>query len=100
MFPVTSRYANTGTATFTLPDGRVVAYLRRRFVPYNPATIAVAEYVVVQGDRLDRITASYLGDPGQFWRICDVNNAMQPEELTDDSAIGRRLLIPLPQVGG
>ncbi len=97
MFPVTSRYYNIGTASLDLPDGRTVVYLRRRFIPYNPATIVLAEHIVVQGDRLDRITARYLGDPEQFWRVCDVNNAMQPEQLTDDSAIGRSLMIALPQ---
>ncbi len=97
MFPVTSRYYNIGTASVDLPDGRTVVYLRRRFKPYNQATIVLAEHIVVQGNRLDRITARYLGDPEQFWRVCDVNNAMQPEQLTDDSAIGRSLMIPLPQ---
>ncbi|GAC1623137.1 MAG: hypothetical protein NVS4B9_14550 [Ktedonobacteraceae bacterium] len=99
MFPVTSRYANIGAATFETPDGRTIVYLHRRFIPHSPATIVLAEHMVTQGDRLDRITALYLGDPTQFWRVADVNNAMQPEELTDDSAIGRRLLIPLPQGG-
>ena len=98
-FPVTSRYANIDTATFVTPDGRTIVYLQRRFIPYSPATIVLAEHTVTQGDRLDRITALYLGDPTQFWRVADVNNAMQPEELTGDSAIGRRLLIPLPQGG-
>ena len=37
-----------------------------------------------QGDRLDNIAARYLGDPEQFWRICDANGAMRPDELTDD----------------
>jgi len=100
MFAVTSRYASISTATYTLPDGRIVVYLQRRFIPQTAATVVLARYTVVQGDRLDRITANFMGDPEQFWRICDVNNVMQPEELTDDSAIGQQLLIPLPQVSG
>ena len=100
MFAVTSRYASISTATYTLPDGRTVVYLQRRFIPQTAATVVLARYTVVQGDRLDRITASYMGDPEQFWRICDVNNAMQPEKLTDDPAIGQQLMIPLPQVSG
>jgi hypothetical protein len=99
MFPVTSRYATIDTATFETADGRTVVYVRRRFLPYNPATIVLAEHTVTQSDRLDRITALYLGDPTQFWRVADVNNAMQPEELTDDASIGRQLRIPLPQGG-
>jgi hypothetical protein len=55
----------------------------------------MVEHPVVQDDRLDNITARYLGDPEQFWRVCDANNAMHPRELTEE--IGRRLRIPLPQ---
>jgi hypothetical protein len=51
--------------------------------------------VVFQGDRLDNIAALYLGDPEQFWRICDANAAMRPNELTE--TIGRRLRITLPE---
>jgi hypothetical protein len=100
MFAVTSRYAAISTATYTLPDGRTVVYLQRRFIPHTPATVVLARHTVVQGDRLDRIAATYMGDPERFWLICDANNAMQPELLTDDPAIGQQLLIPLPQVSG
>ena len=41
------------------------------------------------------ITARALGDPEHFWRICDGNDAMNPEELTEEP--GRMLLIPVPQ---
>jgi hypothetical protein len=97
MLPKTSRYYGLPTLTYDTPDGRTVAYLSRRFIPSTPPAIVLAEHVVTQGDRLDRITALYLGDPDHFWRVADVNNAMQPEELTADAAIGRRLSIPLPQ---
>jgi hypothetical protein len=53
------------------------------------------EHVVVQGDRLDNITARYLSDPEQFWRVCDANAAMRPDELTEEP--GRRLRITLPE---
>jgi hypothetical protein len=97
MFPVTSRYHSIETAKWTTADGREIAYLRRRFVP--PATTAVlAEHAVAEGERLDNITAQYLGDPEQFWRLCDANLAMHPRELTAE--IGRRLRIPLIQAGG
>ncbi len=99
MFPVTNRYYGIDTATFVTADGRTVAYLRRRFVPDRSNAVALAEHVVAQGDRLDNVTALYLGDPEQFWRLCDANNAMQPEELTADSQIGRTLRVPLPQGG-
>lgn len=95
MFTHTSRYYSLETAILTGPDGQQTAYKRRRFLP-NPAALRVlAEVSVNQGDRLDNITAKSLGDPEQFWRVCDINNALKPDELTAD--IGRKLLIPQPQ---
>ena len=95
MFDPTSRYANLPTATFTTPDGRVVAYVRRRFAPPGDALPLLVEVTVIQGDRLDNITARTLGDPEQFWRVCDANNALNPPDLTDEP--GRVLRVPIPQ---
>jgi hypothetical protein len=95
VFPPTSRYYSIDTATLVLPDGTGLVYLRRRFLPASDRFTVIQEHVVTQGERLDNITAKYLGDPQQFWRICDANDAMNPPELTDD--IGRRLRITLPE---
>lgn len=97
MFPVTSRYHAIETAKWAGPDGREIAYLRRRFLPPLGAASLIAEHAVVQDDRLDNISARYLNDPEQFWRVCDANRAMQPQALTDE--IGRRLRIEFPQQG-
>jgi len=94
-FPSTSRYYNIETATVETKDGRTLIYIRRRFVPPPERFSLLQEHVVVQGDRLDNITARYLGDPEQFWRVCDSNRAMRPDELTE--TIGRRLRITLPE---
>lgn len=94
-FPPTSRYYNLETATLETKNGRTLIYIRRRFVPPPERFSLLQEHVVVQGDRLDNITARYLGDPEQFWRICDSNRAMRPDELTE--TIGRRLRITLPE---
>lgn len=93
-FPPTSRYHDVEVATLELPDGRTVAYLRRRFVPPPESFALLREHVVRSGERLDHIAATYLGDAEQFWRIADANGAIAPEELTD--AAGRRLRITLP----
>jgi hypothetical protein len=95
MFDHTSRYYTLETASHTLPDGRVVAYKRRRFLPIPGDEPVLAEVVVTEGDRLDVITVRTLGLPEQFWRVCDANHAMNPKELTDE--IGRVLRILLPQ---
>lgn len=97
MFPLTSRYHGIEIAKLQTADDREVVYLRRRFVPFASAAPTLAEHTVTQGDRLDNITARYLGDPEQFWRLCDDNNAMRPDELIEK--IGRRLRIPFPQGG-
>ena len=100
MFPVTSRYHNIEIATFDLPDGRTVSYLRCRFLPDGTKAVVLAEHIVNQGDRLDNVTSRYLGDPEQFWLVCDANNAMRPDDLTaEPEEIGHRLIIPLPQGG-
>ena len=93
-FGPNSRYHDTEVAKLEAPDGRIVAYLRRRFVPQPESLALIAEHLVRQGDRLDNVAATYLGDPEQFWRIADANRAMAPEELTDGP--GTRLRITLP----
>lgn len=91
----TSRYYLTETAVFETADGRQIIYLRRRFLPAQERFALLQEHTVKQGERLDQITAQYLGDPEQFWRVADANAAMRPEELTEE--IGRRLRITLPE---
>jgi hypothetical protein len=95
VFPATSRYHDVETATVELPDGTELVYLRRRFVPSPDRFALLQVHVVVSGDRLDNVTAHYLGDPEQFWRIADANGALRPEELVE--RIGRRLRITLPE---
>jgi hypothetical protein len=97
MFPVTSRYYGIEVIQLTTSDGRALTYLRRRFLPAATNAVVITEHEVTQGERLDNITARYLGDPEQFWRLCDANDAMHPNEVTAE--IGRRIKIPLPQGG-
>jgi len=96
MFEHTSRYHTLETAIFTARDDRIIAYKRRRFLPRGADMLLLIEVPVIQGDRLDLITARTLGDPEQFWRVCDANNTMNPFELTAES--GTVLRVPVPQV--
>ncbi len=95
IFPPTSRYALTPTATYVRADGTSVTYIKRRFVPAPESLALLQWHQVVQGERLDNITARYLGDPEQFWRLCDANRALRPQELTE--TIGKQLRITLPE---
>lgn len=94
-FPSNSRYATIEQITWTRADGTVIAYLSRRFLPPADSFALLQEYVVTQDERLDNIAAQTLGDPLLFWQLCDANNAMRPDALTE--SIGRRLRITLPQ---
>lgn len=97
MFPRTSRYYNIEIVKYVTADRREIVYLRRRFLPRSTAASIIAEHNVEEGDRLDNVTAKYLGDPEQFWQVCDVNDAMRPDELTEE--IGRRLKVAMPTGG-
>jgi hypothetical protein len=94
-FPPTSRYHGIDTATMETVGGKTIVYLRRRFIAPPERFALLQEHTVTQGERLYNIAAQYLGDPEQFWRICDANAAMHPEELTE--TIGRRIRITLPE---
>lgn len=97
----TSRYITTDVATTSVPDGtgglREVRYLRRRFPPPPSTLQKLAEHPIARGDRLDLVTARYLGDPTQFWRVCDANLVIHPDELVARDRIGEQLRIPVPQ---
>jgi hypothetical protein len=97
VFEPTSRYVDLATDVLTAVDengdARVVAYVRRRFVPATTSATLVS-HALAQGERLDHLAARYLGDPTQFWRICDANGVLRPEDLVQDP--GRRVDLPLP----
>ncbi len=97
MFDPTSRYCQIETATMTVTDSedvsREIRYVRRRFISNPEDTTTIVEHTVIQGDRLDNLTARYLGDPTQFWRVCDANNVLRPADLEE---IGRVVKFTLP----
>jgi hypothetical protein len=95
LFPPTSRYFGLATNTITAPDGTTIVYVTRRIVPPASQFALLLLHTVTQGERLDNIANLYLGDPTAFWKLCDANNAMRPEELT--ITIGRQIRITLPQ---
>ena len=57
------------TLSYTAPNGQSYAYLARRIVPQPgaPNYATVAQHTVKQGDRLDLLAATYLGDPLMYW---------------------------------
>ncbi|HSY48931.1 MAG TPA: LysM domain-containing protein [Thermoanaerobaculia bacterium] len=94
-FPASSRYHGIGTLQLTVAaDGAPIVYLGRRFVPMPDRFALLTVHNVREGERLDNITAQYFGDPLQYWRLCDANNVIVPDELTDE--VGNEILITLP----
>jgi len=95
MFFRGSRYEHVPEAEIAGRDGRTIRYKRMRFIP--AAEGAFGE-MVRQDDRPDLLAYRVLGDPEQFWRLCDVNRVLRPVDLT--RAAGRRVGVPAPGVGG
>lgn len=95
MFSSTSRYYSLPLLKRTTRDGTEITYVSRRFLPSGDQFDLLFQHRVAEGERLDNITAQYLDDPEQFWRICDANEAMSPFDLTDP--VGQIVRITLPQ---
>ena len=94
-FPQTSRYFGLETVKLEKENGESIVYLKRRFIPQADRFSLIQEHTVSEGDRLDNISHQYLGDPEQFWQLCDANNAMVPDELT--AIAGDKIRITLPE---
>lgn len=92
MFTTRSRYASVADATYHAPDGRTVTYKTLRI---TPDAKLIQSHTVAQGDRLDLIAFQEYGDSEQFWRICDGNNALRPDDLTQQN--GAQIRIPIVQ---
>lgn len=93
-FAPNSRYVHTPIKTCTLPDGREVNYLARRFLPEPDELAQFATCSVAGGDRLDTIAARGFGDPELFWRLVDGNRELLPRRLVEE--VGRALRLTLP----
>lgn len=94
-FPETSRYHGIETATFQNDPDERITYLSRRFVPQSDRFDLLQEHVVNEGERLDNLTSQYYNDPEQFWKICDANGVLRPNELVE--TIGNKIRITLPE---
>ena len=81
MFEPGSRYYHLETLTHKGEDRVSRRYVKRRFLPRAENLRTLVEIAVDDGDRLDLICARTLGNSEQYWRICDAENAMNPETL-------------------
>jgi hypothetical protein len=97
MFFRGSRYEAIADTSITTADGRIIQYKRMRFIPAN-ATPPRSSVRVQSGDRPDLVAYRTIGDPEQFWRLCDLNLVRRPVDLT--ATAGSAVAIPAPQGGG
>jgi hypothetical protein len=88
MFERGSRYERVPEAVYVDAAGREHPYALLRELPRDAPALQVHE--LADGERLDLVAHRYFGDPEQFWRICDANRALRPQDL---EAPGLRLLI-------
>ena len=80
-FDPTSRYYGIASEVFVDEAGEAHAYIARRFVPPVDSYAQIGTHVVVEGERYDTVANEYLGDPTQFWQLCDANAVMDPADL-------------------
>ena len=83
MFFKGSRYEHVPTATVD-EAGRTVKYTLVRFIP---ETRPVAGHRVTADDRLDLVAWSAFRDAERFWRICDANDALWPDDLLEEGVM-------------
>ena len=91
MFFKGSRYEKVPERTITDASGRTIRYKTTRF---TPDTDAFAGHRVLNHERLDHIAWQHFRDAERYWRICDANRALWPDDLLEEAAI---LRIPPPE---
>jgi hypothetical protein len=97
MFFRGSRYENISDASLVTRNGRRIAYKHMRFIPKSNLLVRLGAKIEL-GDRPDLVAFRALGDPEQFWRLCDLNQVQRPVDLT--AIPGRPIFIPAPEGGG
>lgn len=93
-FPLNSRYRDVPLRTRVAPDGTVETFVGRRIIPALERYGIVGRHRLIAGDRIDGVAAEAIGDPEQYWKLCDANGDADPAQAAEPP--GRLLIIPLP----
>lgn len=91
-----SRYAGLPERHVALPGGRAAPVLAQRIIP-PPGAPPAGEFATRQDERADALAARVLGDPLQWWRLCDASLLPHAQALVGPS---RRVLRLPPLVEG
>ncbi len=89
-----SRYYGLPLLSRATSGGGQISYVSRRFIPPPEDFAVLQRYRVRQGDRVDVIAGSLLGNPLSYWQICDANLALQPDDVT--ATPGAFIVVTLP----
>ncbi len=92
MFFKGSRYAKAATTEIVDSRGLTLKYKKVRFIT-QPRKMR--EQIVNEFDRLDNVAYKHLRDSQRFWRICDLNYALWPDDIL--SVAGRSIDIPVAE---
>lgn len=84
MFDESSRYKDAPVETVEDARGREV----RAVTPQDTPNRRLAGYHRrQQAQRLDHLAHRYLGDATAYWKICEINDVMHPDQLAERSMI-------------
>ena len=83
---MTAQSRFTGQPTYTATDrrGRTVIVV---MPPGAPAQNVLGYHVRKEGQHLDHLAYRYLNDATAFWRICELNDVMHAEQLSEAAEI-------------
>ena len=84
VFDSLSRYLNLVPYSRQDHRGRRVSVLP---VPPPPDDTLLGIHLLRQGERLDHLAFRYLNNPAGFWRLCEMNDVMLAEALTEQREI-------------
>jgi hypothetical protein len=81
LYEKSSRYLqNAEVIEVTDAQGRKAKRLGRA---KRPAERELGEHIRREGQRLDHLANYYLRDPHAFWRICELNDVLLPDQLAE-----------------
>jgi hypothetical protein len=84
VFDPKSRYAKIEIYQVKDHRGRTVTVVP---VPEKVNEVPLGVHRLLQGQRIDHLAFKYLDDPAGFWRICELNDVMLPETLSEASEV-------------
>lgn len=94
MFSNNSRYHHLQDRVHTSSTGATVMYKSRRLLALERPLNSPFDIETRAGERPDLLAHRILGDPQLYWRLCDANGVVEPNELT--AVAGRRIKSPMP----